>query len=376
MVTFSRSDRVSICMEHSVNKNNISKDFLIALFKSLAAIGLIFCVLGISGCTSTSTASTKELPLWVTDYEQAYPSAQYIAANGTGSTAQESIVASTAALSRYFNAQVTAQSANNRVMTEDNGTVSKERSINESTSILSSTTLKALHTTDPYYVKNNGSHQEQWISVSYIKRSEAWALIEGELKQKAAAFDSPYDNALAQSDALLKVLYLAAARNAIPALQEELLYAKIISSSRALMYADEDDRMTECVSLLTKTAITCPIQVSVEGDLDSIVYSSIIGVLGDNGLSTSHEGDNSSPYRMNAVVSMASFANDAGYFFTPTITITLSTSNTVVFSYSRSCAKTGAKDASIAESRAYREIKKEIANSLFSELSARMGRNK
>jgi hypothetical protein len=371
MVTLSNTIRVSNSMEHGTNRNEISEKCLIALFKVLVAVGLIVYILLTAGCASTSDSSAKQAPLWVTDCSQAYPAKEYIAATGTGATAQESVVSSTAALSRYFNTQITSQSANSRTMTQNEAGVTKTRTVNESTDILSSTTLKALHSTEPYFVKADKSAKGEWIAASYIKRSEAWSLLEGELNQKKAAFDTPYDNALAQKDTLVKVLYLAAAKEAIPALQEELLYAKVISASRALFYADEDERMANCVTELTQTSIACPISIEVEGDLDNIVYSALVGIFGENGLCTADK--NTSPYSMKAVVSMGSFSNEAGVFFYPAITVTLSTGSTVVFTYSKSCAKTGAKEASVAESRAYREIKKELADSLFSDLSARMG---
>ncbi len=247
----------------------------------------------------------------------------------------------------------------------------KTRTVNESTDILSSTTLKALHSTEPYFVKADKSAKGEWIAASYIKRSEAWSLLEGELNQKKAAFDTPYDNALAQKDTLVKVLYLAAAKEAIPALQEELLYAKVISASRALFYADEDERMANCVTELTQTSIACPISIEVEGDLDNIVYSALVGIFGENGLCTADK--NTSPYSMKAVVSMGSFSNEAGVFFYPAITVTLSTGSTVVFTYSKSCAENRREGSICRRKPCLPRDQNRTADSLLSDLSARIG---
>lgn len=376
MVTFSSAAGVQIGMENGTQQNTSIQSFLIALFKALAALTLFLALIMYSGCASTKAAKqTKEPPLWVTDSAKAFPSTEYIAATGTGASADESLVASTAALSRYFNAEITAQSATTRTLSQNGDGVAKTHAVAETTDILSTATLKALHSTDPYLDTSAGNGNERWITASYIKRTEAWTLLEPELKQHAQSFDTPYDNALLEKDQLLKVLYLASAKKAVPALQESLRSAKCISPSKALWYAEEDDRIADCLSSLTKQSMTAPVAVTVTNDSGDSIYSTLVALLGDNGLTATASGVEDAKYQLTAAVSMDGFSNKSGFFYYPSVTVTLSAGANAVFSYSKTGAKTGATDESVAQSRAYREIKKELETSLFSELTSRMGGN-
>src|SRR5574344_280616 len=327
-VTNFRTPCVSISMNDETKRTETDNYVLVTIFKLIVARALIAYAFVSVGCASSSAAaktksSKKGEPLWVTDCAQAYPSAEYIAATGTGASADESVSASTAALARYFNAQISAETNASRTITQSDTGVTKTRTVNENTGIVSSTELKALHSTEPYFTGSKKDGNGQWICASYIKRSEAWTLLEGELKQHVAAFDTPYDNAQKEENKLLKVLYLASAKKASAALEDSLLYAKIISPSKALWYAGEDDRIASCIAELTATSLGCPIYVSVENDNDTIIYNAIVSILANNGFTVSK--DESCPYHMDASASMNGFTSDGSYFFYPSVTAILST---------------------------------------------------
>ena len=143
---------------------------------SLLAVFLIGCA---------SAPSTQ--PPWAgsaQNVNRVYPQDKYIAQKGTGAEREMAQVNAIAAISRYFESEVASRVSSVQVITQQNGVDEAYLRVEESGLIQSAVSLFALRQSETWFNKT----ENQWETVAYIDRDEAWTIFEPRLIQKTAPF--------------------------------------------------------------------------------------------------------------------------------------------------------------------------------------------
>jgi len=253
-------------------------------------------------------------------------------------------------------------SAKETVRVTDHGSTS---SIDSETFVSSQTKLFAVRYTEPWYNQS----ANQWETVAYIDRAEAWEIFEPNLRQKTDAFSALYSEAEKQKEPFTKILlYIEASGLAVKEeLPQQLYFADALNPLGALFFGDIRAMLSEILAKIEKNKTNAAIYVECENDYDGSVYAAIASTFNSAKFPVAKE-KSGSVYICLAVINENSQRLSAGTFYFPTITVTINGKNGVVASFSKTLDRVGASDAAVAKRRAYTAIANEIQKSFLRQL--------
>ena len=127
----------------------------------------------------------------------------YIAQLGYGSTKDSAESNALAALSKFFQMNISVQAKEQTILNDSNF----ETTLSEEVFVQSYTELFAVHYTKPKYDKK----QKQYEVIAYIDRKEAWIIYEPKINDCTSQFEQFYSDAISQNDAILKIAGLSKA---------------------------------------------------------------------------------------------------------------------------------------------------------------------
>ena len=114
-----------------------------------------------------NTYAAAKSPAWMLDVNQVYPKDTYIAQIGEGLSQEEAETNAQARIARYFESNINTTTLNRLKMSEYNGEVSSERSIDTNTNISSHVKLFAINYSEVYKDKK----AKKYYIVAYFIRS-------------------------------------------------------------------------------------------------------------------------------------------------------------------------------------------------------------
>jgi hypothetical protein len=320
---------------------------------------------------------TAPVPDWAQSpaaITQVYPNDAYIARRGRGQTREAAEAAAAAEIARYFTSRISAESSFRTSIREQNGVINENQETETSAFVASEINLAGLrYAQDAFYNKA----ENQWETVAYLDRAEAWTLYEPRLKKQADSFRSLYDGAENESDSFKKALrWLAAAQYAGSAEFEAAnTFGQILSPAR--MNTAFSAVRSDTASLPQKiddarrnasVFIDCPV------DFESAIANAFSRAL-------SAEGFPVAKLRAGAAAICTSTVDegmqqrDLGICYFPSLQAVFTGSSGTLFTYNASAERASAVTADVAKRRAYTALAEAVQKSFHSELIANSGNN-
>jgi hypothetical protein len=137
-----------------------------------------------------------------------YPDSDFIAQRGRGETRKAAELAAAAEIARFFNSQISANSGYRLSITQQNGVATESSQTTDEAFVQSQIDLFGIrYAEDAFYNKA----ENQWQTVAYIDRNEAWTVYEPRFKRQPDAFAALYAAAEHESGQLRKFLRFGAA---------------------------------------------------------------------------------------------------------------------------------------------------------------------
>ena len=305
------------------------------------------CVLAV-GCASTASVA----PRWVTQVQQEFPDAEYIAQSGTGADRDAAKNEAAANLSFYFETTVNGRRESNyhSFESEDGAAYvrkSEQETVRE-TKLTTATILNAVAFTEPWYNKQD----KTWRCVAYIERSASWNAYEPTLRVARDTFAGFYKKAEASAEPFEKIRSLGMAREAGMDFIDKLSFAQLLSEPlTAAAYTDSIALFSSLASLQQAEKNRAPLFVAVAGDSTRMVYAAVTKALSDAGF-TVVDAASDAVYTAHTSVRL-DYADENGLLvYRPSVHVALAGSNGTVYSYAKDCKSVKAYTQSVGEKKA------------------------
>jgi hypothetical protein len=316
---------------------------------------------------SGACATFPEPPAWAFDMEAAYPAEKYIAQPGRGSDRRMAELAGLEAISRWFVSEVKSSVRAQRSYSEQDGEASQSTQVDEQIFVQSQTRLFAVRYTEPWY----NDRMSEWEVLAYIDRAEAWAIYEPGLRQKAGGFRSLYRTAETGGEALKQYYLYSAARGLTAELEQMLGFADVLNPGGAAAFRDVRDAIAELPRKTDSARTNADIYIDCPNGQEGTLYAALVRVFGGLGFPIRQDREAAS-----AVCAAGVNENvqrlEAGTFYTPEITLSLTGKTGPLFTWSAVAQRTGAFNADIARNRAYAALAREIEKSLAGKFTRAM----
>ncbi|GHV92453.1 hypothetical protein AGMMS50268_29560 [Spirochaetia bacterium] len=351
--------------------------FFLSVCTRLIRSFLLQTVCGLLTAILLSCATTVPIPDWAQSpaaITQVYPNDAYIARRGRGQTREAAEVAAAAEIARYFISQISANSSYRTNISEQNGVINESRETEDSAFVASEINLAGLrYAPDAFYNKA----ENQWETLAYLDRAEAWALYEPRFKKQADSFRALYDGAENENDPFKKALrWLAAAQYAGSAEFEAAnTFGQILDPARmnAAFSAVRSDAaaIPQKVDTARRNAdvfIDCPV------DFESAVTNAFSRALSAEGFPVAKARAGAAAV-CTITVDEGMQQRDLGIFYFPSLQAVFTGSSGTLFTYNASAERAGAVTADVAKRRAYTALAEAVQKSFHSELIANSGNN-
>ena len=258
----------------------------------------------------------------------------YIAQLGYGSSKDSAVNNALAALSKFFQMNISVQAKEQTISNESNF----ETTFSEEIFVQSSTELFAVHYTKPKYDKK----QKQYEVIAYIDREEAWQIYEPKINDCTSQFEQFYSDAISQNDAFLKIFGLSKAyqNGKENELYKKLDFAQILNPSQAEKFSITRNHFSEIKPMLRRIAKQCSISIFCENDFEESVSRAIGNFFSNYGITIV---DNNSQYLCYIKIIENSQVLPAGIFYSPSFSLKIETRDTVLFSGEGQLKRIGAR---------------------------------
>jgi hypothetical protein len=299
-----------------------------------------------------------------------YPKADFLTGRGSGINRAEAETASLAEIARIFGVTYSSTAQGRETFVTRNGSTEESRELSTETLTRSYTELFSLRYANPW----RNPRTKEWETIAYINREEAWTTYEPRLRSAAASFMASYEAAGAAADPLSRYSrYRAALRLAHEAggTKEALAYAQALYPEKAQEFTPAQNALAGIPAKIQAVLDQAVISVRCDNDFENIVAGAIIEAFRRGGFKTS-TGASRGVNRAEAAINESKETLEAGVFYTPHITLTVSGGDKTFFTWTVGAARQGAWDAAVAKRRAYNALALQIKESLLKEFNAAM----
>ena len=313
-------------------------------------------------------AACASAPQWARSAEGAYPQAEYLTGRGIGKSRAEAESAALAEVARVFGVAVSSTVTDRRSFSSKNGREESSEEFAAETLARTYTELFSLKYAEPW----RNPQTKQWEALAYIKRREAWETYEPRLRSVTASFMAAYNAAGAADDPLSRYSrYRIAARlgNESGGARDMLKYAQALYPEKARAFAAAQNALDGIAADIQAVLDAAVISVRCTGDFENIVSGAVIEALRQGGFKT---GDARATNRLEAAVDEGREVMEAGTFYTPRVTLTVSGGGKALFTWTAGAARQGAWDAALAKRQAWNALALNIRESLLREFNAAM----
>ncbi|GHV92608.1 hypothetical protein AGMMS50268_31110 [Spirochaetia bacterium] len=328
-----------------------------------AVCGLLFFA-SFSGCASAPP------PPWAYSPESVYPRAEYLTGRGTGPSRAEAETAALAEIARIFGVAFSSTARGRETFSTRNGNTEESRELSTETLTRTYTELFSLKYADPW----RNPQTKQWEALAYINRQEAWETYEPRLRSVTASFMTAFEAAGAADDPLSQYSrYRAVARlgNEDGGAGDMLKYAQALYPEKAREFAAAQNALAGVPAKIQAVLDWAVISVRCTGDFENIVTGAIIEAFRQGGFKTA-DGASRGTNRAEAAIDEGKETLEAGTFYTPRITLTVSGEGKPLFIWTASAARQGAWDAAVAKRQAWNALTVKIRESLLREFNTAM----
>jgi hypothetical protein len=306
-------------------------------------------------------------PVWTENMEAVFPAGQYLAALGTSGSRETLEQAALAALSAYFQTQVSSRTDLAESYAEENGAVSQSLRLEQQTLVRTETELFAVRYTDPW--QNSAG---TWEMVAYIDRNEAWTLFEPRLAAKTAPFMALFGAAEADAEPLRRFFRYRAALDSDPApLTAYLTFAGVLNPERAAAFRPVREAVAALPQRLNQAKFEASLFVDCPVDLDGMTATALTAVLSAEGFPVTQDRNAAAICR--AAVDEGAEQREGGTFYNMKLTLAITgTSGAPLFSMTIAAPRQSATNPDIARRRAYTALAGAIQVQFHSEFEKQL----
>ena len=248
----------------------------------LAVVGLA-ALWTLTVCT-TATA-TKTAPEWYWDMNTVYPQERFIAYQGRGKTRTQAEQAALGVIAGYFESEITAvQKTSARWI---NG--QEERMSEASTIVASQVNLIAVRYADDAW--NDTVHNE-YVSVAYINREEAWDAYYPRAKNGADALLILFQKAEEEADPFTRALRLSGIEQYAAGAEFSAVrgFAQILYPARAAaLFRDADAAHARLPERIAHARLNARVYLDCPLDLDDLIHNAVAAAFGSAGFPVANE---------------------------------------------------------------------------------------
>jgi hypothetical protein len=324
---------------------------------------------------SCATAPVTPVPEWAQSpsaLTRVYPADSYIAQRGRGQTREAAEAAGTAEIARYFTSQISANSSFKTTTSEQNGVVNETLETETSAFVTSEINLFGIrYAQDAFYNKA----ENQWETVAYIDRAEAWAVYEPRFKKQADSFRALYDAAEKEGDLFKKALFWRAAMQHAQSAEFEAAntFGQMLSPQR--MNAAFSGVRSDTASLpqkLDEARRNAAVYIACPVDFESAIANAFSRALTAEGfpVAKAHEG---AAAVCAVTVDEGMQKRDLGTFYFPSLqavfTETSGGSSATLFTYNASADSVSAVTPDVAKRRAYTALATQVQKTFSAEFN-------
>lgn len=317
--------------------------------KKISAIILFLSFIAASGVYAKNKA-----PVWLVDLNKAYPSSEFIAQVGEGTSKQDAELDAIARISNYFESNIDTTTIGRLQMADKGGEITKKSDFERETKVSSNVKLFTLQYSDSYKDKKS----KKYFIVAYINRDEAYKVFRPKLSLPADHFDSLYKEAKSaekKGDYLQAVKFLKKARLYGPEFEEQYSFALLINSKKLNEFKDTHNQICEIDAYIIKLLQKCSLNISVENDSNGLIAAKAQNLFSDFGFPVN---SSAGKYSVNIKINLNEKSMPKGTSFYPQLNISMSDGEETIFSFGEECEKVSAVNADVAQKRAYAQIEK------------------
>jgi hypothetical protein len=336
---------------------------------------VVSCVFAVSLLLFCATAPAPEPVAPPPDWAQSasaitrvYPDDTYIARRGRGQTREAAEAAAAAEIARYFTSQISANSGFRTATSQQNGILNESLETETSAFVTSEINLAGLrYAPDAFYNKA----ANQWESVAYLDRTEAWTIYEPQVRQRSNAFIKLFDTAEAEVEPFKKFLqYKKVQAYAEQEVDSYFRFSEILNPREARSFSNVSDLISTIPQRIGQSRASASIFVDCPVDYNGMTATALTQALSDEGLPISRSQSAASAV-CTASVEEGLQTLSAGTFYTPAVRITITgKSGAPLASYTiRVAERSGAVNPDVAKKRAYTALAKAVQKTFSTEFS-------
>jgi uncharacterized lipoprotein YajG len=336
---------------------------------------LAFVLMFLAACASPPIPDWAQSPTAIT---RIYPADAYIAQRGRGQTREAAEAAAAAEISRYFMTQISSSFSERSAYSEQDGVTRESLEIEASSFVTSEISLTGLrYAQDAWYNRETN----QWETVAWLDRAEAWTLYEPRFKQQAASFQALYNAAETESDPFKKALRWRAAEQYAHSAGfgaadtfGQILYPAKMNAVFSGVRSDVASIPQKIDTARRNAAvfIDCPV------DFESLIVNAFSRALTAEGFPVAKVRAGAAAV-CTITVDEGKQQRDLGIFYYPSLqavfvgTSSVGTSSGgtsgVLFTYNASAERVGAVTADVAARRAYTALAEAVQNTFSVEFT-------
>lgn len=326
----------------------------------------IFFIISLLCLSALAFSKSAPVPEWVQNPKKVYPNSEYLAQRGSGTSAEKARTDATAALSRYFQTNVSANLSTTMSSVMSGESVEEKTVVVDDVSVQSQVDFFGLEYTEPYYHKP----EKKWYCVVYMNRAEAWENYKPQIEISKNSFNSLYKNLNKETDSFTKLSLCKKVWESAKELLQKLEYGRIISPKEEAAYQDERDKISEITAIFEESKQNCSIYLQIDRDYNRTIAAALSTAFKECGFRVSKTKDDANYTAEVSVDDNISGENPLSIKPDVNLKVVGKTGKTV---YSYECAaqeKAVGYTLESAQKKSYPKLAKEIEDAVKSDLAS------
>jgi hypothetical protein len=308
-------------------------------------------------------------PAWVTDLESVYPRAAFIATAGKGSTREQAEMNALAALARFLESEVKANTKSTERLVDSSGAVTEERQMDTAVFVESQMKLSFVRYADPPWYN---PQEQAWQTVASIDRDEAWALYEPDLSRMASVFLSFYDRTAVEEDWLTITMLLQQA--ALYAGRDEFVnteaFGQLVAPARMnALFAEVREKRAALPQALAEARRGAVVYIDCPLDNDGVLAAVVTRSLASLGFTSTTRANTTRAVCRVEVTEGYKKTAEASFYY-PSAAVTLASGETSLLSFAVTTARQAAVTEDVAKRRAYNALAQVLEERFVDEYNA------
>lgn len=323
---------------------------------------------------SASGSSESDKPSWMDNVDAAYPSSQFIAKRGMGSTPEAAKTNAANELASFFKTNISSnlKTELKDLQTTTNGVTdnSTYESLSETIDVAVNVDLLALEYSEPYFNKK----QKTWYCVALINKNKAYEQYSAELDVAKKEFLNLYNNANAETEPYKRICSLLSAQLAAETFKTKFIYASMFANQKvSANYSQDLNVALGLKSIIKAEQLKMPLYLTVNIDSSNQIFSAIAKIFTSHGFTIINANDVSA-YTLDAQVNLNESKEKIGdeeVFVTyPDLILSIKSSKVTLYTFnvhteknvSFSKNKSDAKACSALAGKITTELSKKVLN--------------